>query len=307
MNTAVTITDDRGITYRLREPPKRIVSLVPSDTYTLLRLGAGDRLVARTTYCVEPRGLVDAIPTVGGTKVADVEAILDARPDLVVMNQEENTRRTATLLENRGARLFVTFPRRVGDGLALVARFAQMLGDAPAVKPVVREAYRAFKAATTASRAVRLRAFVPIWMDPLMTANGDTFIADVLTVLGLDNVFADRERRFPLAADLGRAPVLVDARSPDSDGMPSENSKGRDTRYPRITADEIVLHQPDIVLLPDEPHPFGEEERRFFLGLDIPAARTGRIHLTAGRDLMWPGLRSLEGLARLDAIVRGAS
>ncbi|HZO11709.1 MAG TPA: helical backbone metal receptor, partial [Polyangiaceae bacterium] len=57
--------------------PKRIVSLVPSDTYTVIRLGLGDRLVGRTVYCVEPEVEVAGIETVGGTKNADVARILE--------------------------------------------------------------------------------------------------------------------------------------------------------------------------------------------------------------------------------------
>ena len=287
---AITTTDDRGVTYRFYAPPARIVSLVPSDTYTLYRLGAGERLVGRTSYCVEPEKDVSRIPIMGGTKDPDIEKILDARPDVVIMNQEENTRAAAHALEDRGVKLFVTFPKRVGDGVALVARLAQLLGDVtPAIKDQVRFAYRAHQEALAAVRGrAPVRAFVPIWMDPLMTVHGDTYISDMLSVIGATNVFADRRRLFPLAADLGRAPSLSAERTGD-----------RDTRYPRVTLEEVVERRPELVLLPDEPHPFGEEERAVFLGLDIPAARDKRVHLVVGRDLMWPGLRSLEGIDRL--------
>jgi hypothetical protein len=112
---------------------------------------------------------------------------------------------------------------------------------------------------------------------------------------GAENVFADRERRYPLAADLGTGAPL-----------PADRVAGRDVRYPRITLDEIVARQPEIVLLPDEPHPFTEAEAAVFRGLDIPAARRGAVRFCDGKDLMWYGARSLEGLGRLRALVDGA-
>jgi ABC-type Fe3+-hydroxamate transport system substrate-binding protein len=289
------LVDDRGRPVG-RRPPARIVSLVPSDTYTLLRLGAAERLVGRTRFCVEPEALVRAVPDVGGTKDPDVDKILDLAPDLVVMNQEENTRRDAARLEAAGVTVFVTFPKRVAAGAAQVARLARVLGDAgqPA-KDLVRFAYEAVRAAAADRRArPAVPTFVPIWADPLMTIHGDTFISDVLDHVGAANVFADRARKFPLAADLGRASELA-----------PERAAGRDTRYPRVTLDEVAARRPDLVLLPDEPHPFSDADADVFRALDIPAAKSGRILFCPGKHLMWPGLMSLEGLERLAAMVRG--
>jgi ABC-type Fe3+-hydroxamate transport system substrate-binding protein len=136
------------------------------------------------------------------------------------------------------------------------------------------------------------RTFCPIWMKPLMTIHGDTFISDMLDLCGAVNVFADRERRYPLAADLGQARPL-----------PPEKTAGRDTRYPRVTADEVVARAPELVLLPDEPHPFSEEDADEFRALDIPAARSGAVVRTGGKDLCWYGARSVEGLPRLRSLV----
>ena len=72
---------------------------------------------------------------------------------------------------------------------------------------------------------------------------------------------------------------------------------GRDTRYPRVTVEEVVQRAPAIALLPDEPHPFGEEDARFFRGLGL------RARLCGGRDLMWYGAWSVEGLSRLRILV----
>jgi ABC-type Fe3+-hydroxamate transport system substrate-binding protein len=89
---AIRIRDDMNRDLVFLRAPRRIVSLVPSDTDTLFALGAGDRVVGRTRYCVEPRGRVERIPVCGGTKDIDVDAVAALEPDLVLCNQEENAR-----------------------------------------------------------------------------------------------------------------------------------------------------------------------------------------------------------------------
>jgi ABC-type Fe3+-hydroxamate transport system substrate-binding protein len=283
--------DDRERVVVFPTPPRRVVSLVPSDTYTVARLAGVSRLVGRTTFCEEPKGEIEAIPTVGGTKDASVEAIRALNPDLVIANQEENTKSTLEALAQAGVRVFVVFPKRVDDGIALVARLARILGvdREPAAREIVRAAHRALQEALkTRATLTPVRAFCPIWADPLMTIHGDTYISDAMDLAGAQNVFADRERRYPLAADLGKAPPL-----------PASRVLFRDTRYPRITEEELVARAPELVLLPDEPHPFSEEDAERFRKMALPAARNGKVVRLSGKDLCWYGAWAIEGIPRL--------
>jgi ABC-type Fe3+-hydroxamate transport system substrate-binding protein len=295
----IRVVDDRGVRLEWRSPPARIVSLVPSDTYSLVRLGAKERLVGRTRYCVAPADEVEGIAIVGGTKDADVDRIAALEPDLVVANQEENSRSDIGRLRELGLRVLVSFPKTVATGLSHLARLATALGYLRGEEParsVVGAAYHAYRAAEQAVQGKRrVPAFVPIWMDPLMTVHASTFISDVLELAGAENVFADRERRYPLAADLGSGAPL-----------PADRVAGRDVRYPRVTLDEVVQRAPEIVLLPDEPHPFTEADAAVFRGLSIPAAQRGHVVFCDGKDLMWYGARSLEGLDRLRATIDSA-
>lgn len=299
---AIRVFDDRRKVLHLSGPAKRIVSLVPSDTFNLLHLGAGERVIARTRYCVEPAAEVARIPEVGGTKDADVAAILALAPDIVIANQEENSRSDVEELEAAGLKVYLSFPRRVADGLAHLGRLAKILGfdvDPAAgarAKKAIAECYRLLREAEEKRAGARpLRAFMPIWADPLMTANRDAFLSDALDLAGAANVFADRERRYPLAADLGMAATF-----------PSYRTEGKDTRYPRVTLDEVRERAPEIVLLPDEPHPFSEADAQRFRDLDIPAARHQNILFCDGKDAMWYGARAILGLARLAALVDAA-
>jgi ABC-type Fe3+-hydroxamate transport system substrate-binding protein len=267
-------------------PPRRVVSLVPSMTETLFVLGLGGRLVGRTVYCVHPAGQVERIPTVGGTKNPDIPAILALQPDLVIVNQEENRREDADALTAAGVPVWATFPRTVREAFNLLWTLMYAF-EAPAHSESIRQIERLCDVLELLERPQPCRVFVPIWFDPLMTFNGDTFAHDLLRVCGGTNVFAERERQFPLAADLGQAQPL-----------PSDDPRvaGRDTRYPRVTMDEVAAAQPDVILLPSEPFPFTAEHVPLFAALDVPAARDGRIVLVDGSLLTWHGTRIAQAL-----------
>jgi ABC-type Fe3+-hydroxamate transport system substrate-binding protein len=297
MPTLIRVTDDRKRVFDFAAPPRRVVSLVPSDTLNVAALGCGGALVGRTDYCELPDDVARRVPAVGGTKNPRLEDIVALEPDLVIANQEENTRSDLEALAQRGVRVYVAFPKRVAEGLAHLARLARVFGvhGDPAVKRLVGAGYQALREAAQARAAAPpVRTFCPIWMDPLMTINGDTFIGDMLEVCGAHNVFADRQRRYPLAADIAGAAPL----GPDRVG-------DRDVRYPRVTLDEVVARAPELVLLPDEPHPFTEADAAVFRARDIPAARAGAVVHASGKDLCWYGARSVEGIARVRALVSG--
>lgn len=274
--------------------PRRVVSLVPSLTESLFDLDLGDRLIAITDYCVHPANRVESLVRVGGTKNPDTDRIIAMQPDLVLMNDEENRRADAEALQAADITLWVTGPRTVFDVLNLLWNIMDVF-DHPTMVPRVREIERAYDYTLGASRTQNpVRVFAPIWRDPWMTFNKDTYPHDVLRVCGAANVFADRERRFPLEADLGQTRAWADD---------DPRIAGRDRRYPRITLDEVVEAQPDVILLPDEPYAFTEADADALRALDVPAARTQRIHTVDGSLLTWHGTRVAYALRDLPALL----
>lgn len=270
---ALRIRDDRDRELVFLAPPRRIVSLVPSETFNVRVLGG--RVVGRTRYCADfPEAEV-----VGGTKDVDVDAVGRLSPDLILANQEENSQKHLQELAQLALPVFVSFPKTVIEGLSHLARLAKILrADARAL---VR---RGYAEAEKAPPGPPRRVFVPIWMEPLMTVNAHTFISDALRLAGGENVFADRQRRFPLEADVGQA-------------VPKPSGT-RDTRYPRVTREEVRERKPELIVLPDEPHPFTEADARSFDGLGA------KVVFCSGRDLCWPGAQSVEGLPRLRRLLR---
>lgn len=283
-------------------PPERVVSLVPSLTDSLFDLGAGGCLVGVTDFCCPPVEAQERLQRVGGTLTPDIEAIVGLRPDLVLANQEENSREVVEALEAAGLKVWVTFPRSVDDVLSLLWALVRLF-NVPASGNRIRtlEVTLEWERRASAQRNP-VRVFAPIWADRTeggvewwMTFNRLTYAHDVLAHCGGENVFADRERRYPLEADLG----LVAAEEPGE----------RDTRYPRVTAAEVIHASPELILLPDEPYSFGEKDEATVRRLlaDTPAVRSGRVVRLDGRLLTWHGTRLARALAELPALLQSAA
>ena len=285
--------DTFGRAVRVPDDPRRLVSLVPSLTEILFDFGRGEQVAALTDYCTEPAAEVVGKTTIGGTKNPDVAAIIDLQPDLVLAVAEENRRVDVDQLAAAGVPVYVFEPRTVRDGIDLLWRVAELLGCRSEVAGRIEAIEHEF-ADTEAVAATRppVRVFCPIWKDPYMTINHDTYIHAMLAACGGDNVFADRQRRFPLAADLGRQPEAE-----------RQRHEARDRRYPRVSLDEMAAHRPEVVLLPDEPYPFSDADLPDFAPFaDVPAVRDGRVHLIDGKIVSWYGPRigrSLRALRRL--------
>lgn len=251
--------------------PRRIVSLVPSLTESLFALGLGERLVGVTDWCVHPADGVARLPRVGGTKDPDVDAIVALRPDLVIANREENTRRAVERLESAGLRVWVTYPRSVRDGARLLRELAALSAPAAALERVVEPVEAAVSAAEAARPARPARVFCPIWKNPWMVVGADTYAADLLTLCGGECLFAQRG----------------------------------DRRYPIVAGDEIAAAAPEVILLPDEPYAFGARDAAELRRLDAPAAASGRIHLIDGTLVSWYGPRIERAIATLRPLLSG--
>ena len=144
------VRDDLGRELLIGRPPSHMVSLVPSDSYSVRALGAGDRLVGQTRFCDPPGPDAAPVALVGGTKDVDVAAVLALGPDLVLANQEENTRAALEALAAERVPVLVSLPRRAADGLAHLARLARVLGLAETVvaRELLAAGYHGLRAAT---------------------------------------------------------------------------------------------------------------------------------------------------------------
>jgi len=289
-----TFVDALGRAVQIPHAPQRLVSLVPSITEVLFSFGWGQQVVGITDYCTEPAAAVATKTTIGGTKNPDIATILALHPQLVFAVAEENRRQDVEQLAAAGVSVYVFEPRTVRDGIDLLWRVADLLDCRSEVTAQIQAIEQDYaETVALAARHQRVRIFCPIWKDPYMTVNADTYVHDVLQVCGGENIFAQRQRRFPLAADLGQ-----------QSETPGERYTERDRRYPRITLEEMAALRPEVILLPDEPYVFSQADMADFTPFpEVPAVRDGRIFLIDGKMVSWYGPRIGHSLRTLRALL----
>ena len=294
----INLAPSDGETVDFATPPRRVVSLVPSVTESLFELGVGERVVGITDYCIHPAEKLTGLRRVGGPLTPDLKTIESLEPDLIIANREENRREDVEALQAAGLKVWVTFPCTVREAIDLLWSIVQVfqVPQRGLTLSVLETTYE--WAGLASANMERVKVFCPVWRDPpsgqpswWMTFNGATYTHDLLRLCGGENVFAGRERRYPLAADLG-------------EGV-AEPAGDRDTRYPRVTPEEAAEQAPDIILLPSEPFAFGKADLSAFEAYPgIPAVRNHRIHLVDGSLLAWPGTRLAKALAELPSLLQ---
>jgi ABC-type Fe3+-hydroxamate transport system substrate-binding protein len=245
----------------------RIVSLCPSLTELVFELGVGEALVGRTKFCVQPRELVDAVETVGGTKNPKIDRIVALAPDLVLMNEEENRIEDADALRNAGVACHTSMPRDVSGAAAVVRSIGTALGRSRRADEIARDIEsRTARVREMARAAPRVDYAYLIWRRPYMTLNHDTYVSALLGEAGGRNVFA-----------------------------------GHEERYPEITPDELRDADPRVVLLSSEPFPFKQSHiDELVAAAGLPAER---FRLVDGELLSWHGPRSGIGVEYARAVL----
>ncbi len=245
--------------------PPRIASLVPSATETLVALGLGPCLVARTGFCIHPADAVATVPKVGGTKDVNLDKLKKLAPTHVVVNVDENRLDTAEALRTFVPEVIVTHPRRPEDNLALFEQLRAAFAGQPGVDERAAALSAEFSTAQARCRAQAWpgeRVLYLIWRDPWMTVARDTYIATLLAEVGW--------RTWPALQG-------------------GEHGAGR---YPALSGGEPWLADIDRVLLSSEPYRFGPAHVAEAQAL-CPRAR---VQLVDGELLSWWGARGAAGL-----------
>ncbi|MFN8474417.1 MAG: helical backbone metal receptor [Anaerolineae bacterium] len=239
----------------------RIMSLVPSTTETLFALGVGDAVVGRTAFCVLPTEAL-TVPEVGGTKTPNLARIVALRPDLILVNAEENRAEDVGTLM-RVAPVHSFYPRTVEHAIADLRVLGRLVGRTAGGETLAAQARGLLAEVHAAAKPFRY-AYL-IWMRPWMVAAGGTYVADFLAQAGGVNVFADA-------------------------AIP----------YPAITLDDLFDRGPDVVFLSSEPYPFAERHVDELARLSPrPDFWRQRIRLVDGRACGWHGVALLDGLGWL--------
>jgi ABC-type Fe3+-hydroxamate transport system substrate-binding protein len=254
------VRDMLGRTLHLPERPRRIVSLVPSQTELLADLGLEAAVVGITKFCVHPENWFRSKTRIGGTKDVKPERVAALQPDLIIANKEENVREQIEALQEI-APVWVSDIKVLDDALEMIRNIGWITGKADEALAIAK---RIDDGISALSFRKRFTTVYGIWRAPWMWAGGDTFIHDILSRCGFDNVLADR------------------------------------LRYPAIELDDLKELDPELVLLSSEPYPFKEKHIAEVQAV-LPGAR---IVLVDGELFSWYGSRLLHAPEYLAALLQ---
>jgi len=214
----ISVIDQMGETCTLVSKPIRIVSLVPSQTELLFDLGLDEEVVGITKFCTDPEDKVKSVRKVGGTKKFNFDVIAELKPDLIIGNKEENYEEGIDQLK-QDYPVWMSDIVTLDDALDMIRQIGILVGTE---SEAIEMADKIDKSTHDLGQGLRKTAAYFIWQKPYMVAGSDTFIDEMMKLVGLQNIFADQDR------------------------------------YPETEIEILQQQKPDVVMLSTEPFPFKE-------------------------------------------------
>lgn len=171
--------------------PRRIISLVPSQTELLFSLGLHETVVGITKFCIHPDSWFRSKTRIGGTKTIDATRIDALQPDLIIANKEENDQQQVESLATRYP-VWVSDVKTLPDALDMIRSIGALTGKETEASNLANEIDTRFQTLTIPPKTTP--AAYLIWHKPWMAAGADTFIDQMLGYCGFHNAFGDRNR-----------------------------------------------------------------------------------------------------------------
>jgi ABC-type Fe3+-hydroxamate transport system substrate-binding protein len=214
-------TDQTGYTIELNGKPKRIISIVPSQSELLWDMGLGEELIGITKFCIHPDEMFRSKERVGGTKKLNIEKIRVLKPDLIIGNKEENEQGQIEELRKE-FKVWMSDIYDLKDAYDMMKSCGALCGKENEAAKIILQIQNNFKVLNTSGLKDKTVAYF-IWYDPFMAAASSTFIDFILKEIGFKNVYSDLQR------------------------------------YPELNIEQIKKASPDYILLSSEPFPFKEK------------------------------------------------
>ncbi len=244
------ITDHLGRNLEIPSSLDRVISVVPSLTELLFSLGLEREISAITKFCIHPKEMVYGYRKIGGTKNLQVSAILDLNPQLIIANKEENDRQQINQLAEK-VPVWVSDIRDLPQALKAIMEIGYLVNRKAVSGKLVSEIKKRFRTIPVMDSPPR--ALYMIWRKPYMAAGVDTFIHNMMTLAGLENIL-------------------------------------KVNRYPQLSMDDLLILDPQVILLSSEPYPFKNQHVEEIQGY-FPAAK---VLLVDGEMFSWYGSRLLK-------------
>lgn len=268
--SADMVEDQVGRMVNVPVDPARIVSLAPNITEIVYYLGQEKRLVGATQYSNYPPA-AELLPRVGSYIRLDVEKIVALEPGLCLGIKDGNPEHTVRQIEELGIPVYVIDPKNLDDIIDVVRRFGVLLQAVPKSEALAVDLRQRIdrvrrQVATTRTRP---RVFFQIDAAPMITAGKDTFINELISTAGGINTAAGQ------------------------------------SSYPRYNWEEILLLQPEIVIVASMAGGHSDEELKsgWLRWPQIPAVSNKRIHVLDANLIDRPTPRLIEGLEAMVRII----
>lgn len=213
-------TDMMGQQIQLHHYPKRIISVVPSQTEFLFSIGLEEEVIGITKFCIHPASWFATKQRIGGTKTLNIAQILSLNPDIIIANKEENTQEDILALQQH-IPVWISDIETIEDAYTMMLGLGALTNKQSDAESIVASIKNNFDALPPIFKGKKVAYF--IWRNPYMAAAQHTFIHQVLEHIGAINAFAAYER------------------------------------YPEISEDLLMHTTIDILLLSSEPYPFKEQ------------------------------------------------
>jgi len=260
-----------GHEIRVPTHPKRIISLVPSQTELLFDLGLEEEVVGVTKFCIHPAEKVKGKVKIGGTKQYDFDKIAALNPDLIIGNKEENEQ---TQIEELAAKypVWMSDIATLNDALQMIQMVGQVIQKEVEATDLIRVIEDNFQKNINTKhphplkggiRVASLTAAYFIWKKPYMVAAKNTFIDEMMRVAGFTNVYREK------------------------------------SRYPTTNLAELHALQPEIILLSSEPYPFKMKHVAEFQA----ACPDAKVRIVDGEMFSWYGSRLVKSAAYFSEIM----
>lgn len=251
-----SFTDQLGNEITINYPPKRIISIVPSQTELLFDLGLDDEVVGITKFCIHPIEKFASKTKVGGTKKLLIEKIGDLKPDLIIGNKEENTRSEVELLMQEFP-VWMSDIYNLEDAVQTITQIGELVNREPEaayLNHLINAGFRDLQTLAVQKNSNQTVAYL-IWKDPYMLVGRNTFINDILTKIGLINVV-------------------------------------KQSRYPELNLTQLQTLNPKLVFLSSEPYPFKQKH----IDEIRSALPNAEVSLVDGEMFSWYGSRLVKAV-----------
>ena len=186
----INITDNLGCTVTIEKTPMRIVSLSPCNTEILFAVGAGDRVIAGTTYDTYPPEAVN-LSKIGGFSSVNIEAVVNMSPDLVLA-EDGNGLDTINTLKRLDLKVVTLNPKTMDDILENIRLVGNITGNDAAAELLTADMMQQIRDITDMTEDIpesrKSRVLYIVWHDPMYAAGAGSFPDDLIQMAGGNNI-----------------------------------------------------------------------------------------------------------------------